>query len=176
MMPFWVFTLGKYIFEKGKITIPYRHIATFVISLVIPLAIGFFIQRKFPRIAKMLIRIMKPFSVILILFIIIFAITTNLYMFKLFSWKVSLYLFFTNPWRRHEKKRCDFILFILDYNCGNEPTLVGLYVRFYNSVCLQAISSWHTGDCHWNWYSKYGRGHFFVTIYIKATCWWPNYW
>lgn len=90
MMPFWVFTLGKYIFEKGKITIPYRHIATFVISLVIPLAIGFFIQRKFPRIAKMLIRIMKPFSVILILFIIIFAITTNLYMFKLFSWKIII--------------------------------------------------------------------------------------
>lgn len=91
-MPFWVFTLGRYIFAQGEIAVPYRHIGTFVIGLIIPLAIGFFIQRKLPKVSKILIRIMKPFSVILILFIIIFAITTNLYMFKLFSWKVSPYL------------------------------------------------------------------------------------
>lgn len=97
MMPFWVFTLGRYIFAQGEITVPYGQIGTFVAGLLIPLAIGFFIQKKFPRISKTLVRIMKPCSVILILFIIIFAITTNLYMFQLFSWKViSFHIFLTN--------------------------------------------------------------------------------
>lgn len=89
MMPFWIFTLGRYIFERGDLVVPYRQIGTFLIGLVIPLIIGYFIQKKLPRISRILVRIMKPFSVILILFIVIFAIVTNLYLFKLFSWKVS---------------------------------------------------------------------------------------
>jgi sodium/bile acid cotransporter 3/5 len=88
MMPFWIFTLGRYIFEQGDLQVPYRQIGTFVVGLVIPLAIGFFIQKYLPRVSKILVRIMKPFSVILILFIIIFAIVTNLYLFQLFSLKI----------------------------------------------------------------------------------------
>lgn len=88
MMPFWVFALGRYIFAEAEIAVPYRHIGTLMAGLMIPLAIGFFIQKKFPRVSKILVRIMKPFSVILILFIIIFAITTNLYLFQLFSWEI----------------------------------------------------------------------------------------
>ncbi|XP_011062801.1 PREDICTED: ileal sodium/bile acid cotransporter-like isoform X2 [Acromyrmex echinatior] len=57
MMPFWVFTLGRYIFAQGKIAVPYQHIGTFVIGLIIPLAIGFIIQKKFPRVSKILVRI-----------------------------------------------------------------------------------------------------------------------
>ncbi|EFN78725.1 ileal sodium/bile acid cotransporter isoform X2 [Harpegnathos saltator] len=90
MMPFWIFTLGRYIFAQGNLTVPYRQIGTFVIGLVIPLAVGFFIQKKLPRISKILIRIMKPFSVVLILFIIIFAILTNLYLFQLFSLRIII--------------------------------------------------------------------------------------
>lgn len=90
MMPFWVFTLGRYIFAQGELTVPYRQIGTFVIGLVIPLVIGFIIQRKLPRVSKMLVRIIKPFSIILVVFIVIFAITTNLYLFKLFSWEIVI--------------------------------------------------------------------------------------
>lgn len=89
-MPLWIFTLGKYIFDKGNIKIPYSRIAFSAVGLVVPLAIGFLIQRKFPRLCKIMVRIMKPFSVILILFIVIFAIVTNLYLFELFSWQVII--------------------------------------------------------------------------------------
>lgn len=89
MMPFWIFTLGRYIFEQAQVIVPYRQIGTFVIGPVIPLVIGFIIQKRLPKVSKTLIRIMKPISIILILFIVIFAVTTNLYLFKLFSWKVS---------------------------------------------------------------------------------------
>ncbi|XP_029675974.1 ileal sodium/bile acid cotransporter-like isoform X2 [Formica exsecta] len=90
MMPFWIFTLGRHIFAQGQLAVPYSQIGTFVIGLVIPLLIGFVIQRKLPRVSKMLVRIMKPFSIVLIIFIVIFAITTNLYLFKLFSWEIII--------------------------------------------------------------------------------------
>ncbi|XP_012229330.1 ileal sodium/bile acid cotransporter-like [Linepithema humile] len=90
MMPFWIFTLGRYIFAQAQITIPYRQIGTLVIGPAIPLLIGFFVQKKLPKVSRTLVKVMKPFSIILILFIVIFAIVTNLYLFKLFSWKIII--------------------------------------------------------------------------------------
>lgn len=88
MMPLWIFTLGHVIFEDGKLGVPYARIAMFAIALVIPLGIGYLIQKSLPRVTKIMVRILKPFSALLILFIIIFAIITNLYLFELFTWKV----------------------------------------------------------------------------------------
>uniref|UniRef100_A0A1Q3FJB8 Putative na+-bile acid cotransporter n=1 Tax=Culex tarsalis TaxID=7177 RepID=A0A1Q3FJB8_CULTA len=88
MMPLWIFTLGRNIFDKGNLGVPYRNIATFAIGLVVPLGIGLLIQRFRPRIARVLVRILKPMAAILILFIVIFAIVTNLYLFELFSWQI----------------------------------------------------------------------------------------
>lgn len=88
MMPLWIFTLGSVIFERAKLGVPYGRIASMAIGLLIPLAIGLLIQRFMPRTAKFLTRILKPLSLILILFIVIFAIVTNLYIFQLFSWQV----------------------------------------------------------------------------------------
>jgi sodium/bile acid cotransporter 3/5 len=86
----WIFTLGKHIFDRGNLAMPYSKVAVFAIGLVIPLALGYIIQKKLPRLSRILVRMMKPFSIILIVFIIIFAIVTNLYLFKLFSWKVII--------------------------------------------------------------------------------------
>ncbi|XP_036345899.1 P3 protein-like [Rhagoletis pomonella] len=88
MMPLWIFTLGQLIFDRANITVPYANIATFAVSLVVPLAIGLAIQRWLPRVARVLVRLLKPISTCLILFIVIFAIVTNLYLFKLFSWQI----------------------------------------------------------------------------------------
>lgn len=89
MTPLWIFTLGKVIFDKAELKVPYSQIASSVFSLIVPLAIGLMIQRKFPRVARFLVRILKPCSSFLIVFIVIFAIVTNLYLFKLFTWEVS---------------------------------------------------------------------------------------
>ncbi|XP_018567513.1 ileal sodium/bile acid cotransporter-like [Anoplophora glabripennis] len=87
-MPLWIFTLGKVIFDKGNLEVPYTQITTYVLALVIPLAIGFFIQRKYKRFADFMKQILKGLSIVLLLFIIIFASVTNIYLFKLFSWKI----------------------------------------------------------------------------------------
>jgi sodium/bile acid cotransporter 3/5 len=88
MMPLWIFTLGQVIFEQDSLVVPYSRIAMFAVALVIPLAVGFLIQKYLPRVTKLMVRILKPFSALLILFIVIFAIVTNLYLFELFTWKV----------------------------------------------------------------------------------------
>lgn len=89
MMPLWLFTLGKVIFDQGDIKVPYSQISTYAIALVIPLGLGFLISIYLKTVSKFLVRILKGFSGILLLFIIVFAIVTNLYLFELFSWEVS---------------------------------------------------------------------------------------
>ncbi|KAJ8946943.1 hypothetical protein NQ314_008742 [Rhamnusium bicolor] len=88
MMPLWIFTLGKVIFDSGNLEVPYTQITTYVVALIIPLGIGFLIQRYFKKIAQCMTRFLKGLSVGLIIFIVVFAIITNLYLFQLFSWQV----------------------------------------------------------------------------------------
>ncbi|XP_055585400.1 ileal sodium/bile acid cotransporter-like isoform X2 [Uranotaenia lowii] len=88
MMPLWIFSLGRHIFNSANLQVPYRNIATFAVGLVVPVGIGLLIQRYSPRTAQILVRILKPMSAVLILFIVIFAIVTNLYLFELFSWQI----------------------------------------------------------------------------------------
>lgn len=89
LMPLWIFTLGRHIFERANLKMPYRNVGTLAIGLIVPLSIGYLIQKKAPKFSKVMVRIMKPFSALLIVFIVVFAVVTNLYLFKLFSWQVS---------------------------------------------------------------------------------------
>lgn len=97
MMPMWLFTLGKIIFDRSEIEVPYSNLLTYVVALIVPLAIGLLIQRFLPRVTRILVRVLKPASTLLILFIVIFAIVTNLYLFKLFSWQIIVAGLFL-PW------------------------------------------------------------------------------
>ncbi|CAB3227663.1 unnamed protein product [Arctia plantaginis] len=90
MMPAWLFSLGQVVFRDAKILVPYDRIATFTAGLLIPLAIGLAMQKFTPKIAAFMVRILKGFSTTLLLFIIIFAIATNIYIFRLFSWQIVL--------------------------------------------------------------------------------------
>lgn len=88
MMPLWIFTLGREIFKSGNLGVPYHRIAGVAVGLIIPLGIGLLAQKYFPKISNFMVRILKGFSSLLLLFIIVFAIATNLYLFELFSWQV----------------------------------------------------------------------------------------
>ncbi|XP_050304668.1 ileal sodium/bile acid cotransporter-like isoform X2 [Anthonomus grandis grandis] len=88
MMPVWLFTLGRTIFTDAHLEVPYGHISSYVFALVVPLTIGYLINRYLKKTGAFLGRILKGFSSLLILFIIIFAIVTNLYLFELFSWRI----------------------------------------------------------------------------------------
>ncbi|XP_016973489.1 P3 protein [Drosophila rhopaloa] len=89
-MPLWIFTLGQLIFERVGMQVPYQKIATYCGSLIFPLLIGLLIQKRLPRVTRVLVRLLKPISACLIMFIVIFAIITNFYLFYLFSWQIAV--------------------------------------------------------------------------------------
>ena len=76
--------------EERPIIIPYYKICIYAFCLVIPLSIGLLIARYAPRLSKFLVRILKPMALFLILFIIIFGVWANLYIFRLMTWPVFL--------------------------------------------------------------------------------------
>lgn len=93
MMPIWIFTLGKVIFDRADLRVPYVRIAFMAAGFVIPVLIGVLIQKFLPKVAKFLVRILKPLSAFLILFVITLAMITNFYIFELFSWQVFFHNF-----------------------------------------------------------------------------------
>lgn len=90
MMPLWIFTLGQVIFSETDIAIPYTKIVTYTFAIIIPVGIGLLIAWKLPRLAKFLIRTLKPFSLFLIIFMVIFGIWSHLYIFHFMTWRVFL--------------------------------------------------------------------------------------
>ena len=51
-------------------------------------SIGLLIARYLPRVSAFMVKILKPLALFLILFILIFGIWANLYIFKLMDWQV----------------------------------------------------------------------------------------
>lgn len=90
MIPLWIVFLGKRIFLMEELPVPYSRIGYSIIALIVPLCIGYCIQRFLPRVSTFMTRVLKPLSSCLIIFIIVFATVTNLYLFKMFSWQVSI--------------------------------------------------------------------------------------
>ncbi|XP_045474377.1 ileal sodium/bile acid cotransporter isoform X2 [Harmonia axyridis] len=88
IMPMWIFSLGKLIFNQAKLGVPYRLVVFSALGLIIPLAIGYLLTRYCKNLASFLARILKGLSSLLLIFIIVFATVTNLYLFKIFSWKI----------------------------------------------------------------------------------------
>ena len=87
------YSLGQVIFhsdEDRAIIIPYYKICIYAFCLVIPLSIGLLIARFAPRLSKFLVRILKPLALFLIMFILIFGVWANLYIFRLMTWPVFL--------------------------------------------------------------------------------------
>lgn len=88
MMPLWLFTLGRNLFSEISTEIPFKNIILSLVGMLIPLAIGLGFQKWLPRVAKFCRRILSPFSICMILFIIIFGTYANLYMYRLFTWQI----------------------------------------------------------------------------------------
>lgn len=89
-IPLWVLTLGGTIFAERQMEVPFQKLFSSGVTPLICLCIGFGIQVYFKRISAFMVRFLKLFSVLLIAFIICFAVITNFYLFKLFSWQIIL--------------------------------------------------------------------------------------
>merc|ERR1719420_520544 len=97
MMPFWIYVLGEVIIDNTQIVIPYFKITTYAVMLVVPLLMGVSIRKCLPKVADVLVKILKPMAFFLIIFILVCGIWSQFFMIKLITWQVAVGGF-SLPW------------------------------------------------------------------------------
>lgn len=86
MIPLWLFTLGQHIAENDThIKIPFQNIIISLISVLVPVAIGLLIQKKWVKGARFIVRCLRPFYIILLLVMFTLGVYSNLYIFRLIT-------------------------------------------------------------------------------------------
>ncbi|GIX81473.1 p3 protein [Caerostris darwini] len=88
MMPLWIFTLGASLFRDNEATIPYLNMAGSLVLLTFPIVIGLIIKRYSPKLTRISMKIIKPFTIFCVLFGITLASYVNRFVFYLFTWRV----------------------------------------------------------------------------------------
>lgn len=93
VIPLWVFTFGKIVFEREYLAASYSSFVWNIIYLVIPLCIGVLIQYFYPRSMKFAMRSMTCLIHFYVISYIVFIIVSYWNMFApelfVFTWKVS---------------------------------------------------------------------------------------
>ncbi|RWS00186.1 P3 protein-like protein, partial [Dinothrombium tinctorium] len=88
MMPLWLFLLGKKVVDNPNFVIPYLNMIISLLALTIPIVIGLLIQRYKPKWGEISKKILHPFTVILLIVIILGGLYTHFYIIQLFEWIV----------------------------------------------------------------------------------------
>jgi len=84
MIPLYLFTIGRLIIEENaKIKIPFQNILYSLLSVLVPIAVGLIIQKKLPKVARIIVLCLRPFYIILILCLFTIGVYSNLYIFRL---------------------------------------------------------------------------------------------
>lgn len=89
-VPAWVYCLGRGLVQDTDLVVPYSKILTLLVSLIVPCGIGILIRRKLPKVANILTRLLKPWSVILFVFILSFGVYCNLHLWGYIKWNLVL--------------------------------------------------------------------------------------
>ncbi|CAC5396307.1 SLC10A3_5 [Mytilus coruscus] len=89
MMPMWLYTLGQQ-FIDSTIQVPFLNIFTTLLILIVPLFVGVFLHQKLPKVTKVIVKVIRPVTVVCIVFLLTVGIYSNLYIFKLFKPKIVL--------------------------------------------------------------------------------------
>ncbi|PAA82478.1 hypothetical protein BOX15_Mlig006036g3 [Macrostomum lignano] len=82
MMPLWLFAYSRFYIDNEAL-VPYDQVALNLLQLVIPVAIGVIIKLKWPKVALRITRIVKPFALLFVLFVVGFGSYANLFLFEL---------------------------------------------------------------------------------------------
>ncbi|KAI1297203.1 Ileal sodium/bile acid cotransporter [Halotydeus destructor] len=89
MLPLWLFTLGSHLLEQGNVTVPYLNLFISLFALIVPLAIGLALQKYKTSWALYLrTKVLKPFTVVVIIISVGGGILTGYYVFELMTWSV----------------------------------------------------------------------------------------
>lgn len=93
MMPAWMWALGSR-FLRGytgiAIKVPYRNIFSSLFTMIVPLIIGVSLARWKPAVQTKARKVMRPFLIFVLTFLVVFGTIANLYMFKILTWTALL--------------------------------------------------------------------------------------
>ena len=84
MMPTWIFLLGPLLTE-GSLIIPFGQLIFSLVSLILPTAFGMWIRWRWEKAAKVMEKIIVPFTLLTVLFILTAGIYINLFIFLLIT-------------------------------------------------------------------------------------------
>lgn len=86
LIPMWLFTLGIHvIYRTENVTIPFLNIVTSLVGLIIPVGIGIVLQKKLPKVAECLLKLLRVLAVVFCVLVFTIGIYANLYIFRLMT-------------------------------------------------------------------------------------------
>lgn len=91
MMPLWMFTLGSNLLEENdNIQIPFANLAISLVALTVPVCIGIIIRLKRPNWADNGRKVIKPFSLFLLLFFMSVGTYNSYKVVMMMTWQMIL--------------------------------------------------------------------------------------
>jgi len=84
MMPLWIFLMGPLLTE-GALVIPFGQLIFSLVTLILPTLLGMWIRWKWLKAAKVMEKIIVPFTLVLVLFIFTAGVYMNLFIFLLIT-------------------------------------------------------------------------------------------
>ncbi|VDK48026.1 unnamed protein product [Anisakis simplex] len=94
MMPLWIYLFGQHFLQgydsDTRLKVPYWKIVSSLLTLVIPLLIGVCISKWKPCFRDKARKLMRPFILFVLIFLIVFGTIANFYMVRLITWTALL--------------------------------------------------------------------------------------
>lgn len=90
MMPFWMFTLGQKLTQGASMQVPYGNLVISLITLTVPIGLGLFVRARRPNWAEKGAKIIKPFTLIVILIFMSFWFYSSYKVFFMMNWQMAV--------------------------------------------------------------------------------------
>jgi len=84
MMPFWIFTMSPYLTD-GDIVVPFSQLIISLMSLILPVVLGMWIRWRWPKAGRLMEKVIVPFTLLTVLFILTGGVYVNLFIFELMT-------------------------------------------------------------------------------------------
>jgi len=83
-MPLWIFSLGPFL-TTDELVMPFKELIGTLFSLIVPTALGMWIRWRWSKAAKIMEKIIVPFTLLTVLFIFTAGVYINLFIFILIT-------------------------------------------------------------------------------------------
>ncbi|XP_045123602.1 ileal sodium/bile acid cotransporter-like [Portunus trituberculatus] len=90
MMPMWMFTLGQKLTQGASMQVPYGNLVLSLISLTVPIGLGVALRAWRPKWADRGAKIIKPFTLVVILLFMSFWFYSSYKVFAMMNWQMAV--------------------------------------------------------------------------------------